>query len=53
MEAAIEEAGFDPVETYIRKSQNTVAQYILTGPIMDLCKAVKRKRGARVGMWWW
>ena len=33
--------------------QNTVAQYIATRPILDLCKAAERKRGARVGMRWW
>ena len=53
VEATIEEAGFDPVETYIRKSQNTVMQYIATLPILDLCKAAERKQGARLGMRWW
>ena len=27
-------------------------QYIATRPILDLCKAVERKRGERVGMRW-
>ena len=30
VEAAREEAGFEPMETYIRRRQNTVAQYIAT-----------------------
>ena len=52
-ETVIDEAGFDTMETFIRKIQNTVTQYIATGPILDLCEAAARKRGARLGMWWW
>ena len=44
-EAAREEAGFEIMETYIWKSQNRVAQYISTRPILDLCEAAERKRG--------
>ena len=40
------------METYIRRSQNNVAQYIATRPILDLCKAAERKWGVRVGMRW-
>ena len=32
---------------------NTVVQYIATQSLMDLCKVVERKQGARVGMRWW
>ena len=53
MEAAREEAGFELMETYIRRSQNTVVQYIAVRPIMKLCKAADRKQGAWVGMQWW
>ena len=41
------------VETYVFRLQNTVAQYIATRPIMDLCLAAKRSSGLRVVMWWW
>ena len=44
-EAAIEEAGFETMETYIWQRQNTAAQYIATRPILDLYKAAERKRG--------
>ena len=44
-EAAREEARFEPMETYIWQSQNTVTQYIVTQPIMDLYEVGKRKRG--------
>ena len=42
-EAVREEAGFEPMETYIHQSRNTFAQYILMQPIMYLCKAAERK----------
>ena len=51
-EAAIEEARFESMETYIRRRQNTSAQYIATIPILDLCEASERKLGKRVGMQW-
>ena len=35
-EAAIEEAVFEPMETYIRRRKKTVAQYITTPPSLDL-----------------
>ena len=47
------EAGFQEVETYVSCRQNTVAQYISTRSIMDLCLAAKRGPGIRVEMQWW
>ena len=41
------------VETYVFLCQNTIAQYIATKPIMDLCLAAKRRPGPRVAMRWW
>ena len=52
-EAAREEAGFEPMETYIQKSRNKFVQYIAMRPILYLCEAVERKRWAQVGIWWW
>ena len=52
MEAAREEAGFELMETHIRRRQNKFAQYIATRKIMDLCKMTERKGGWRVGMRW-
>ena len=40
MDATREEAGFEPMETNIQRSMNTVAQYIATRPTLDLCEAV-------------
>ena len=45
--------GFEPTESYIRRSQNKVTQYIVTRTIVDLCKAVERNQGAGLGMRWW
>ena len=42
------EVGLQEVETYVSRHQNTVAQYIVTRPIMDLCLAAKRSPGPRV-----
>ena len=43
------EVGFTEVETYISCRQNTAAQYIATGPIVDLRLSAKRWRGAKGG----
>ena len=47
------EAGLQEVETYVYLRQNTVAQYIVTRPIMELCLAGKQKTGPRVKIRWW
>ena len=47
------EAGFQEVETYVSRCQNTVVQFIATRPIMNLCLAVERGAGSRVAKWWW
>ena len=39
-EAIREEAGFDPMDTYIWRRNNTVVRYIAKQPILDLCEAV-------------
>ena len=41
------------MDTYVSCRQNTVAQYIATRLIVDLCMASKRSIGLRVEMWWW
>ena len=50
--AAREEEGFLTMEDYIRRRQNTVAQYITTRSVLDLCEGSERDPGARVGMRW-
>ena len=47
------EAGMQEVETYVSRRQNTVAQFIATRPIMDLCLAAERIPGPRIYKKWW
>ena len=46
------EARFREVDTYVSLLQNTVAQYIATRTIMDMCLAMKRRPGPKVTMGW-
>ena len=41
------------IRTSITRIQNTVAQYIATWPILDLCKQATRRPGAQVSRRWW
>ena len=52
-ELTIAEAGFDLMEAYIRKRQNTSAHYIATRSLLDICEAAETKQRERVGMRWW
>ena len=47
------ESGFEGIGTYITRRQNTVAQYIVTRPILDLCELSSRRPGVRVSRRWW
>ena len=53
LEKAMAEAGFEWIRKYITRRQNTVAQYIATRPILDLCERSTRRPGARVSRRWW
>ena len=50
---ALREAGMMGIQTSITRRQNTVAQYIATRPILDLCEQATRRPGARVYRRWW
>ena len=47
------EAGFKGIGKYITSRQNTVALYIATRPILDLCQRSARMPGVRVSRRWW
>ena len=47
------EAGLTEIGKSIANRQNTVAQYIATRPLLDLCKGARAREGARVPMRWW
>ena len=52
-EGDMREAGFKWIQKAITRRQNTVAQYIATRPIMDLCERATQSMGARVSRRWW
>ena len=41
------------IRTSIIRRQNTVAQFIATRPILDLCEQATRRPGVRVSRRWW
>ena len=47
------EAGLADIRKSIANRQNTVAQYIATRPLLDLCEGVRAREGAKVPMRWW
>ena len=53
LEAARAEVGFEPMDTHIQQTKNTVTQYTATQLLLDLCEAADRNQGKRVGIWWW
>ena len=49
----MKEVGLTDVQTSITRRQNTVAQYIATRPLLDLCEGATQREGARVTLRWW
>ena len=47
------EAGLTDIGNSIANGQNTVAQYIATRPLLDLCEEARAREGTRVPMRWW
>ena len=45
--------GLEEIGVYIARRQNTIAQYIATRPIVDLCLAAERRPGMRLLWRWW
>ena len=41
------------METYVSCHQNTVAQFIVTRPILNLCMEADRILGPMISKWWW
>ena len=52
LEGAMKEAGLTDVQTSINIRQNTVAHYIATRPLLDICKGATQREGARVTLRW-
>ena len=53
LEGAMKEAGFKDIRMSINNRQNTVAQYISTRSLLNLCKGTNQIGGARVSRRWW
>ena len=53
LEEAMGEAGFEGIRKSITRRHNTVAQYIGTRLILDLCERSTWRPGARVSRRWW
>ena len=53
MEAAMEEAGFEDIETYVTRSQNRFAQYIVTQLNLEICNWSAGRPGVWVSRRWW
>ena len=52
LEEAIKEVGLEEIEMYISRRQNTVALYIATRHIFDMCLEAARCKGSWVmGRW--
>ena len=51
--AEMVEAGFEEIGVYVTRRKNTVAQYIVTQPIMDLCNQSVRRPGVWMYRRWW
>ena len=49
----MEEAGLTEIRISILRRQNTVAQYIATGPLLDLCVGARAREGVKVTLRWW
>ena len=47
------EVGLQDVETYVYHRHNTVAKFIATRPIMELCLVEERRPGPRISKWLW
>ena len=47
------ESGFEGISKSVTRRQNTVAQYIVTRRILDLCERSTWRPGARVSRRWW
>ena len=45
--------GLEEVDAYFLRRQNTVAQYIATRPILELCLVLERRLGSHVSQRWW
>ena len=53
LDAEITAVGLEEVDTYVLHLYNTIAQYIATRPILEICLAAERQPGVQVTRKWW
>ena len=53
LDAEITAVGLEEVDTYVLHLYNTIAQYIATRPILEICLAAERRLGVCVNRRWW
>ena len=53
LEGAMEKVGLTDIRTSIQRRNNTVAQYISTRPLLDLCVGARHGEEVRVTVRWW
>ena len=53
LEGSMKEAGLTDVHTSINRRHNTIAQYIATRPLPELCEGATQREGERVTLRWW
>ena len=46
-------ASLEEVETYVLHRLNTIDQYIVTRPILELCMEAYQKLGEQLSQRWW
>jgi hypothetical protein len=49
----LEECRVRAIVEYIHKHRNTIAMYVATLPILEMCREGKRRRGLMPRQWWW
>ena len=53
LDAAIIAVGLEEVEMYVLCRNNTIAHYIVTCPIMELCLVAEQRPGSWLTQQWW
>ena len=53
LKESMREAGFEGIRKAVTRRQNTVAQYIVTRPILDFCERATQRVGVGVSWRWW
>ena len=53
IDKVLEEVGMYSIDHYVKKRQNTVADYVATRPIFDLCQESEWSTGSHSSRRWW